>query len=54
MIKGIGPKMAEDMVRRRSMKQIFTPRQEELLTGKKRITPANHSKKLDSLQSRLL
>ena len=54
MIKGIGPKMAEDMVRRRSMKQIFTPRQEELLTGKKRITPANQSKKLDSLQSRLL
>ena len=54
MIKGIGPKMAEDMVKRRSMKQIFTPRQEELLTGKKRITPANQSKKLDSLQSRLL
>ena len=54
MIKGIGPKMAEDMVRRRSMKQIFTPRQEELLTGKKRITPANQSKKLDNLQSRLL
>ena len=54
MIKGVGPKMAEDMVNRRAMKQIFTPRQEELLTGEKRITPANQSKKLDSLQSRFL
>ena len=54
LIKGVGPKMAEDMVNRRAMKQIFTPRQEELLTGEKRITPANQSKKLDSLQSRFL
>jgi DNA polymerase III alpha subunit len=53
MIKGIGPKMAEDMVRRRSMKQIFTPRQEELLTGKKRITTANQLNNYDNLQNRL-
>ena len=41
------------MVRRRSMKQIFTPRQEELLTGKKRITTANQSNNFDNLQNRL-
>jgi hypothetical protein len=37
MIRGVGPKMAEDIVRRRKTNQILTPRQEELLSGKKKV-----------------
>lgn len=32
-IKGIGPKMAEDIINRRNLKQPLTPRQEKLLTS---------------------
>jgi DNA polymerase-3 subunit alpha len=38
MIRGVGPKMAEDIVQRRKTNQILTPRQEELLSGKKKVT----------------
>ena len=54
MIKGVGPKMAEDMVMRRNNNQIFTPRQEEFLTGEKRITSANQADKVINLQDRFL
>ena len=37
MIRGVGPKMAEDIVQRRKTNQILTPRQEELLSGKKKV-----------------
>ena len=54
MIKGVGPKMAEDMVMRRNNNQIFTPRQEEFLAGEKRITSANQADKVINLQDRFL